>query len=327
MKQNTSWELKVSRKTLVQPLAVLVLAIICGAPSLSAQDSQSPPSGTLQVTVTARAKHGSGAAPALAAQDVTVHEDRNPRPVVSLDPLNRADSPLQLAILIDSDATSHLGAQFRDISQFVESLPQNATIALAYALNGSARIDQPFTTDRAAISKALHVTFGPAIGNTSIYASLSDLIKKWPGGPDGREVFLISDGIDPTYGLFDTQPYDNPGLQQAIRDAQKNHVVIFSIFVSSGLETRNQFLNLNGQGSLNELTSDTGGYAFTQGTQTPVSFAPFLNDFRTMLGQQYLLTFHSMPASKPGFHDLKVNTEMSGAKILAPNRIYAPASQ
>ena len=140
-------------------------------------------------------------------------------------------------------------------------------------------------------------------------------------------MLLISDGIDPTYGLFDTQPDQNPGLQRAIRDAQEGDVTVFSIFVGSGRVTRNQILNLNGQGSLDELTSDTGGYSFTQGTQTPVSFRPFLDELEAMLGQQYLLTFSAMPSSKPGFHDFKVNTEVSGVKILAPKRVYVPESK
>ena len=313
-----------SRKALLLAPVLLVSIAICSAPALFAQDSQTPQSGTVQVTVTARAKHGN--AQPLSAQDVTVHEDRNPCHVMNLVPLNQANLPVQLMIFIDSDATSRLGAQFRDINQFIQSLPQNAAVGLAYALNGSARIDQPFTTDRAAISKGLHVTFGPSAGNTSIYGSLSDLIQKLPSDPGQREVLLVSDGIDPTYGFFNTQPDQNPGLQKAIRDAQANRVVVFSIFVSSGRITRNQILNLNGQGSLNELTEDTGGYAFSQGTQTPISFSPFLSDLQRMLGQQYLLTFHPVPA-KGGFHNLKVNTEVSGVKLLAPNRVYVPASE
>lgn len=313
------------RKTLLFPSLVLVTVAMCVTPALFAQDSPAPQSGTVQVTVTARAKRGT--AQALSAQDVTVHEDRNPCHVASLVPLSHSESPLQLMIFIDSDATTRLGAQFQDVSKFVQALPQNAGVGLAYALNGSARIDQPFTTDRAAIGKALHVTFGPSAGNTSIYDALSDLIQNWPSGAGQREVLLISDGIDPTYGFFNTQPDQNPGLQKAIRNAQTNHVIIFSIFVSSGRITRNEILNLNGQGSLNELTSDSGGYSFSQGTQTPVSFSPFLSDLQTMLGQQYLLTFHPAPEKSSGFHNLKVNTEVSGVKILAPSRVYTPASE
>jgi len=314
-----------ARKTLPFACAVLGLAIVSTAALVFPQDAQSQPSDNAQVMVTARAKRGSS--PALTARDVTVHEDKNPRRVVSLEAISKADYPLQFLILIDSDATPRLGAQFQDISRFIQSLPQNAQVGLAYATSGSAQVEQPFTTDRAAFTKALHVTFGASVGNTSVYGALADLIRKWPGSVQGREVLLISDGIDPTYGLFDTQPGQNPGLERAIRDAQQGHVTVFSIFVGSGRATRNQILNLNGQGSLDELTSDTGGYSFTQGTQTPISFRPFLNDLQTMLGQQYLLTFSSVPSSKSEFHDLKVNTEVSGVKILAPKRVYVSASK
>jgi hypothetical protein len=318
-------ELIVSRKIRVLVLGGFAMALLCGVPALFAQDSQAPQPGTAQVTITAQGKHG--AAPALTAQDVSVREDKSLRQVISLVPLDRAGVTLQLMILIDSDATTRLAAQFRDVSAFINSLPQNAQVGLAYALNGSARIDQPPTTDRAAITKALHVTFGPAIGNTSVYSALDDLIRKWPGAPTGREVLLVSDGIDPTYGLFDTQPDQNPGLLKAIRDAQQTGVTIFSIFAGSGRMTRNQILNLNGQGSLSELTSDTGGYSFTQGTHTPVSFQPFLNDLQKMLSGQYVLTFNVQPAKSAGYHDLKVTTETSGVKILAPRRVYISASE
>ncbi len=303
---------------------VLALMMFFAAPALFAQDSAASPGQNVRVIVTARAKRGANIT--LSPRDVIVHEDKNPRPVVSLVPLSQTDSLIQLMILIDSDATSRLGAQFQDISKFVQTLPQTAQVGLAYTMSGSTRVEQPFTTDRAAITKALHVTVGPAAGNTSIYSALSGLIEKWPGGAGIREILLISDGIDATYGLFNTQPDQNPGLQKAIRDAQESHVTIFSIFVSSGRITRNEILNLNGQGSLSELTSDTGGYSFTQGTHTPISFQPFLDDLHQMLGQQYLLTFQATPSGKPGFHNLKVATEMSGVKLLAPKQVYVSAT-
>lgn len=306
-------------------VAVLAFMIFLAAPASFTQDSAASAGQDVQVTVTARVKRG--AAAVLSAQDVIVHEDKDPRPVVSFMPVNQTNSLIQLMILIDSDASPRLGAQFQDISHFIQGLPQNAQVGLAYTMSGSARIEQPFTTDRTAISKALRITVGPSAGNTSVYSALSDLIKEWPGGAGVREVLLISDGIDATYGLFDTQPTQNPGLQKAIRDAQRYRVTIFSIFVSSGRITRNQMLNLNGQGSLNELTSDTGGYSFTQGTQTPVSFQPFLTDLQQMLEHQYLLTFHPTPSAKPSFHNLKVASETSGVKLLAPKRVFVPQAE
>src|SRR5579863_6150076 len=85
------------------------------------------------------------------------------------------------------------------------------------------------------------------------------------------------------------------------------------------------------QGALPEtassITTGTGGYSFFQGTQTPVSFRPFLDDLQRMLAAQYLLTFRPAPVSTSEFHNLKVTTEASGVKLLAPNSVYVPASQ
>lgn len=306
-------------------VTVLALMMFLAAAASFGQDSAASAGQEVQVTVTARVKRGANMA--LSARDVIVHEDKNPRPVVSFVPVGQTDSVIHLMILIDSDATPRLSAQFQDISQFLQSLPQTAQVGLAYTMSGSTRVEQPFTTDRAAISKALRITVGPSAGNTSVYSALSDLIERWPGGTGVREILLISDGIDATYGLFNTQPGQNPGLQKAIRDAQQDGVTVFSIFVTSGRITRNQMLNLNGQGSLDELTSGSGGYSFTQGTQTPVSFQPFLNDLQQMLQHQYLLTFQPTPTAKPGFHDLKVATETSGVKLLSPKRVYLPQAQ
>ena len=303
--------------------AVLALFAFCSANAVP-HGSPRAAADAAQVIITATGSHGN--VPKLTREDVSVREDRKNCTVINLAPFNTPASPLQLAILIDSSSTHQLGSQFDEISRFIDSLPPNATIALAYSMSGSARIEQPFTADRTAFRKALHLPIGPAAGNTSIYAALSDLIRKWPSSVQGRrEVLLISDGVDITYGFFETQPYQNPGLQSAIRDAQQNRVVFFSIFVSSGRATRNNILNLNGQGSLSELTSNTGGYSFFQGMQTPVSFRPFLDDLQRMLSQQYLLTFR--PAAGSGFHSLKVSTEASGVKLLAPKHIYIPAAE
>ena len=311
-------------------LGILVFAApslfaLCGANGV-AQSSPTAAAGTAQVIITATASHG--AAPNLTREDVSVREDRKACAVISLAALNTPDSSMQLVIFIDSNSTHQIGSQFDEISRFLESLPQTAEVALAYSMNGAARIEQPFTTDRAAIRKALHLPVGPAAGNTSIYAAVSDLVHKWPSAAQARrEVLLISDGVDVTYGLFGSRPNQNPSLQSAIRDAQRKHIVVFSIFVSSGRAARNNILSLNGQGSLGELTFNTGGYSFFQGTQTPVSFRPFLSDLQRMLSQQYLLTFVPAPVKVSGFRPLKISTELSGVKLLAPQQVYISATE
>jgi VWFA-related protein len=299
------------------------MIILCLASGVYAQDAQSTSPALARVVVTAVTSAGREV-PSLGRQDVSVHVDKKPCPVADLTPMSSSSEKLQLAILIDQSSTMRLGQQSKDISQFIDALPADSSIAVAYAMNGTVMMQQTFTTDRTAVNKALHLTAGPSAGNTAIYEALASLIKDWSRNTIRREVLLISDGIDDTYGLQQTEPGQNPSLRRAIQRAQQENITVFSIFVSSGRATRNEFLNLNGQSSLADLTTSTGGYAFSQGTQTPISFGPFLDDLKKMLGQQYLLTFRPAPFRKHGYHDLKAAVEIPHVKLLAPTRIYLP---
>jgi VWFA-related protein len=306
---------------------VFLSAMLFAAP-LFAQDSHATASGLVQITVTAMSKKSGEAAPALGKQDVSFHENGKKAQIVDWIPTNKPDSKMQLVILIDQDASTRLGSHFDEVASFIRALPANSTVAVAYAMNGVAEFRTPFTADREAVIKSLHITMGAAAGMTSIYETLADMIKHWPGNAPRREVLLLSDGIDPTYGFRNTAPWQNPALEHATRAAQIANVTIFSIFVTtSGLEARSGVLNLNGQGSLNQLTTDTGGYSFFQGSGTAVSFQPFFRDLSGMLSQQYLLTFHPAPSKKADYYRLKVSTEVSHVKLLAPSEIYLPASQ
>ena len=310
-------------RLLVLSTALSFLMTLCLAPAVCAQDAQSGSPALARVIVTAVASSGKEI-PSLGRQDISVHEDKKPCQVADLTPMGSSSEKLQLAILIDQSSTTRLGQQMKEISQFIDALPPDSSIAVGYAMNGTVMMPQTFTTDRAAVNRTLHLTTGPSAGNTAIYEALANLIKQWPRNTIRREVLLISDGIDDTYGRQQTEPGQNPSLERAIQLAQQENITVFSIFVGSGSATRNEFLNMNGQGSLADLTSSTGGSAFSQGTQTPISFRPFLDDLQKMFGQQYLLTFRPGPSRKPGYHDLKAAVEIPHVKLLAPTRIYLP---
>src|SRR2546430_407621 len=87
----------------------------------------------------------------------------------------------------------------------------------------------PLFAQEAASGPSTIVTVEPK-ANGSPYCSLSDLLKKWPAhSPDERrEVVMITDGIDRYNGLR----YDpsNPYLEATIRDALRNHVVVYAIY-------------------------------------------------------------------------------------------------
>ncbi|MGH9727843.1 MAG: VWA domain-containing protein [Candidatus Acidiferrales bacterium] len=316
-----------NRQSKFMPVALFVASILCIARPLAAQSSTPASPDLVHVTVTAMGR--SGEAPArLERVDVSVHQDKQPRPVVDLISANGENSKLELVILIDQSSNARLGSQFKDVAGFIRTLPQNAAVGIAYAMNGSARMQQPLTTDREAAARALRLTTGAGSGQTSVYEAFRDLVKNWPDSAPRREVLLISDGIDPTYGFSETVPGRNPSLEKAIQVAQRENITVFSIFEgTSGRVARNRFLNNNGQGSLSELTSDSGGYAFFQGTQNPISFRPFLQRLTEMLGRQYILTFRAALPEKPGYRDLKVSTEVPHVKLLAPNHIYLPSAK
>ena len=309
-------------------ISLFVLMTLCFATPLFAQDAQShlSSSDVVRVTVTATG-HSGKVPPSLEKGDVSLHQDNQPRPVVDLVPASGSKAALDFVILIDDSLSPQLGTQLPDIKDFIRSLPENSRVGVAYAANGTARMQQDFTTDRVAAEKAVRLPLGRYQGANGIYFALADLIKKWPQGPARREVLLISDGIDLSYGFDATSPDLNSPLEQAISVAQRNNITVYSLFASGdGIFARNQYLIMNGQSCLGRLTLDTGGDSFFLGFQTPVAFRPFLEELTKMLGQQYLLTFRAALPQKGGFHELTVSTEMSGVELLAPSRIYLPAA-
>jgi hypothetical protein len=80
-----------------------------------------------------------------------------------------------------------------------------------------------------------------------------------------------------------------------------------------------------GQSSPARLAFETGGYAFFLGSETPVSFAPYLQPVAKNLGQQYLLTFRTHPGKGAGFQRLRVTTELPRVELVAPTSVYVPA--
>jgi len=62
------------------------------------------------------------------------------------------------------------------------------------------------------------------------------------------------------------------------------------------------------------------------GLETPVSFAPYLEDLSRKLNHQYLLAFLPKPEKKPGLQSVKVRTEVPNAELIAADRVYVPAT-
>jgi VWFA-related protein len=312
------------KQFLIPPLGFLLLVLLGSATTVCAQTAGPD---QIQVTITASAPSGA-TLPALGREDVVVHQDGRPQQVLELIPSSDPKASLQLAILVDDGLNSELGTQFSDLHQFIHSLPASGQVEIAYAANGRALVLQGFTSDHDLAAKALRLPVGESQAQMGIYFAVSDLIKNWPAGAARREILLISDGIDLSYGVAESAPSMNLALAQAHNAAQRNNITVYSLFASGAtMLSHNPYLILNGQGCLSQLAIETGGDAFFLGDRTPVAFQPFLQQVTKFLGQQYLLTFRATLPPRAGFHKLQVSTEIPHVEILAPSRVYLPAAK
>ena len=308
-------------------LIIAVIGVAAATLPLYAQRAAPASNDLVRVTVTLEGSK-QNPNPEVTAEDLVVYQEKDRRPVVEWAPAKGDRGALELAILIDDslDVTG-VGQNLNDLATFIRTLPATTQVAVAYGSNGNAQILQNFTTDHEAAAKALRLPFGtPNI--SSIFFAVSDLLSRWPQSSARHEMLLVSNGIDLFYGAADSSPALSPSLQQAIDQAQRAGVMVYTIYASGfGRRAQDFFLVSNGQGCLSRLTDETGGNAYFQGFQTPISFQPFLQDVSRLFGEQYLLTFKAQLGKKGELQRLKLKTEQKGVELSAPERVYIPAAQ
>ena len=283
-----------------------------------------PDAKIAEITVTVCPRHR-GASPVVTPDDVRVYEDNQSRPVVSWVATKMQPHPLDLTILMDDSIKARVGLQFKDLANFLPTLPSGTRVRVAYASFGGSRVTQNFTRDYRLAADALRIPVGPIAAGGSIYQSVEYLIKSWPSDGNRRALLFISDGIDLDRGYEYSRPDLNIDLQAAIDVAQTSEVPVYTLFVRgpSSLE-RNWLLLDNGQGCLSRLASETGGQFFYEGTRTPLAFAPYLKQISNDLHHQYVLAFRHLPAPRVGYQRLHVTTEIPNVRLLAPTRVFIP---
>lgn len=262
--------------------------------------------------------------PAIEAQDVIVKEGRDRRPVSGFVPLHGQRGNLQLMLLIDDSARGTFDTEIGTLKQFVQSLPPDTEVAVAYMRNGMAQVTANFTRDHAAAANAIRVVMGPGGADVSPYDSLTDAVKKWPNtGAERREVVMISSGIEALGGGYTP---DNPYVNAGIESALKAGVVVYTIYDPSvGHFGHSFWRNTWGQNFLSQLSDETGGESYIVGFGSPVSFQPFLESILFNLQHQYLLTFSARAEKKSGFQSVRVGITDKDASIAAPDRVYIRA--
>jgi hypothetical protein len=273
--------------------------------------------GQARVTITVNADKSEPPAP-LQRGDITVKVKGRSTDVVSVTPIKDATEPTQLVFMFDESARSYLALQIPDLKKFILGLPASTSVAVAYMNNGRAVMAQKLTSDHKLAADSLRLTNGiPGISG-SPYFCLSDLAKNWPSQEKVRRVvFMVTNGEDPYYRSRDMQ---DPYLVAAIQDSQKANLLVYSIYFRNtfgGGST--SFSTLMGQSYLQRLANETGGQFYSMAMSSPVSFEPFLKQFKRALERQYVLTF---AVGNTGWQRVQVQSKAKGIKLTAPQAIY-----
>lgn len=299
-------------------LVLSALALIA-SPAASAQNENQ---GQGRAIVTVMPKKDSAAPATVSTQDATLKINGKQAIVTSFKPSNASRDALEFVVMIDNSARTSLGTQLEDIAHFIKALPPNAAVAVAYMQNGVASFSAPFTTDRDAALKGLHLPSGFAGMNGSPYICLSDLAQRWPSNNPAarREVLMITDGVDPYNLRFDPESLY---LTRAISDSAKAGLVVYSIYwVDRGRVSGSGYENNAGQNLLEIVAQATGGKSFWYGSGNPVSFDPYLGELNRRLRNQYELSFTSPLKGKSEVQTMKLKFSAPGSEVDAPQQVF-----
>jgi len=256
------------------------------------------------------------------ADRLIVREDREEQTILSIRSVS--DAPLALAILVQEDLVSNFNLQIRDLSEFVRALPKGSRVMVAYLRAGNMQIRQKFTDDLDAAAGAFRiVSSSSTAGPRNPYDGVIDTLNRFDALPAGRRaILLVSDGLDVSHGVESSSPGQSLDLDRAILRAQRRSVAVFSFYTPTfATEGGNSVLVMNGQGSLQKLSDETGGRAFFQGSIAPISFLPFFRDLRILLNRQFLLSYLSTHMKK-GYHRIEVTSTNPSVKIEHPKGYY-----
>jgi len=301
--------------------AAALLALVPSALSQSEGEGQ----GSAIVTILPKDAHAS--APDISEQTIHVEVNGKQSQITNWQPLRGTQAGVELVLLIDDGARTSLGSEFGDIRQFIQSLPPNVKISLAYMENGRAALAGPLSADHTKALQQLQLPIGVPGQSASPYFCLSDLAKRWPSGDTTarREVIMITDGVDYYHLQYDPE---DPYVQSAIQDSIRAHLIVYSIYWrNAGRFDRTWYANDAGQNLLLEVTAATGGNSYWIGIGNPVSLSPYFDDFGRRLNNQYELGFTAPMSGRPELASLKIKIKAPDARVTAPQSTWLGANQ
>jgi hypothetical protein len=306
-------------KLLIGPV-LLALVVLAPRPLRAQVQTQAKPAKAPVTAVVTVLGPNFTAPPVLGRTDVIVHTGSRREDVTGWVQAQGDNGALNLAILIDDG--SDFGPHLDELRRFIQLQPKTTNVGVFYASMGMTLAVAPFSADHDAVAKKVRITLGATGISTSIYLSLIDVLKKLQSMPGRREVLLIADGHDRLRGDLP----ESPDLNASIESAQKVGIVIHTLYARVGRLGRTSFRLTLAQGNLSRAAGETGGQAFFQGLETPISFTPFLNQLDMVLHNQYFLTFTTPRSTRPKgeLRGFKVATEQRNVSLTAASRIYVP---
>lgn len=264
-------------------------------------------------------------------------------------PARDENAALQFFILIDDTCDTGIGNSLNDIRDFINAQSATTAVGVAYMSNATIQIVQNFTADHAAAAKAVRLPRGTLSSMDSPYLSLISLIKGWPEQKVRREVLMVTDGIDrlraermsntqysPGYGRgyrnapsrvsSSTMPTMSVDADSASATAQRYGVIIHGIYATGvGRAGRNAWEAQLGQSGVAKISDESGGEYFSLGTQSLVSFKPYLDRVQQVLNNQYYLVFQVTPQNKAGLQRVSISTSLADVEIAAADSVWVSA--
>jgi Ca-activated chloride channel family protein len=273
------------------------------------QSSRQVPSGEpLVINVTVTNKRGEFVTD-LKQSDFNIFEDKVPQPIVSF---SRADEPLSIGLLIDASASmwAPRGSPL-EISNFVRealasffALSNKASEYFVIGFNTQPELLLDWTTDTQAVLRELS-SIQPK-GNTAFYdACYLGIDKVMHGRHSKRVIVLVSDAGD---------NMSHHTIGNVRRLLKESNVMIYSIN-AFGYGAAGSSLGMEGQQILNELSTISGGVAFSrkEGVRLAANqLSAVLELIAEELQRQYAIGFLPRePNADKNWHQVKV-------KLVAP---------
>lgn len=323
-------------------VAIVVITGFCalalGVRVVDSQGKASP--GTVQVhlVITDQTLNDGSESRALRAEDIRVNQGKNVLKVEQLISARDDNAALQLFVLIDDTCDSSIGNNLNDLRDFINAQPQSTMVGVAYMSNATVQIAQNLTVDHAGAAKAVRLPRGNLSAMDSPYLSLISLVKGWPQQKVRRQVLMVSDGIDRLRGATPgrpgrttaagpiTMPTISSDADTASNASQRYGVTVHSIYSPGvGRLSRNAWEAQLGQSGVAKIADETGGEYFALGTQSPVSFKPYLDRLQKIFSNQYFLVFQAVPRKKEGLQRVSISTQVANVDIASANNVWVPA--